>query len=270
MVYISILSNSVGSKNFHLYRSYLPFSLKFDYSVFMILFKILFLCLPFFLELISFSYIFLTKADQISASQLNNSKTPLKMEKNNIFPHSNSILKIKKGDAKKAAVSLYNQGVIALNKGEKDKAQLVFEKSFYNYMYFPAYKALKFMENPATLTPLVWHVTMGIYGLISFIFVFLLVIKKTSLRVKIKVFAIWFLSVIFIFSFYVLALKPTGRALKAFKLKNAPLEGAFSIGSQEKGEPFQALKLQGIWVKIKTSQKQKGWTLKENLYFTRD
>ena len=208
--------------------------------------------------------------DQINTFQPENPETPLKINKTKELSPSqdkNSVLKVKKGQI---AVSLYNQGVAALNRGERDKAGLFFEKSFYNYMYFPAYKALKFLGRSVTLISLFWHISIGIYSLISLILIFLLIVKKPSLKIKIKTFIIWFFLIMIFFVSHVLLLKPKGRVLKAFELKNAPLEGAFSMGSLEKGEPFQALKIKGNWVKIKVSEKQKGWTLKDNLYFIRE
>ena len=236
----------------------------------MVLLKILFLPLSFFFEIIFCSSTFLTEISQISIPQLNKVESSLKTNKKDAsFYHS--IPKVSMQDQKKAAVSFYNQGVIALNKGEENTAQLAFEKSFYNYLYFPAYKALKSMGHSATLLPFVWHIIMGIYGLVSLVWIFLLFLRKVSFRVKVKTFIIWSLSMMFFIGFHVLAFQPKGRSLRTFELKNAPLTNAFAVELLEKGESFWVLKSKGEWVKIKTGQNQKkGWALKENLYFTRD
>ena len=154
---------------------------------------------------------------------------------------------------------------------EKGRAPgLPLKNPFYNYLYFPAYKALKFMGFSVTAGPFLYHIFIGIYGIFSLILVFLLFLRKVSLGIKIKTLILWSLPALLFASIFVFVLKPKGRILQTFELKNAPLADAFSVGLQEKGKFFQILKSKGKWVKIKTSQNQKGWALKENLYFTRD
>ena len=168
------------------------------------------------------------------------------------------------------AISLYNLAVSELSFDKKDTALLFFERAFYNYLFFPAFKALKFMESPVTFVPLIWHFIMGFYAITSLFLIWFLIAKKTSFKTRIKAFAFWSVLLAALGAFGTFGLKSKGRSLKSFELKNAPLEGAFLIATYKKGEPFVALKSKGIWVKIKTNQNQKGWTLRENLYFTQD
>ena len=194
-------------------------------------------------------------------------------EKQNISSYNKTPGKIKKElhqQSKSDAVILYNQGVTELSLGEKDQALLFFEKAFYNHFFFPAWQALKFLDTPVSFVSLVWHFIMGVYGIVSLILIWFLIAKKPSVKTRSKVFFFWILLLAGLSGFNIQFLKPKGRALKSFELKNAPLKGAFSLANYQRGESFVALKTQGNWVKIKTRKKQKGWILKKNLYFTQE
>lgn len=179
--------------------------------------------------------------------------------------------KLKKTKRKESeALWLYNQGVTELSQGREFQAKLFLEKAFYGYLFFPAYKALSSMGLSVSFIPFIWHFTLAVYGLFSLFLVWFLIAKKSLLKVKIKSFSLWILLLASLGVFKILYLKPQGRALKSSSLKSSPFEEAFSVGSLEKGGNFVALKREGGWIKVKSQKNQKGWTLKENLFFTRE
>ena len=168
------------------------------------------------------------------------------------------------------ALWLYNQGVTELSQGREFQAKLLLEKAFYGYLFFPAYKALSSMGLSVSFTPFIWHFALGVYGIFSLLLVWFLIAKKSLPKTKIKLFSLWILLLASFGVFKILYVKPQGQALKSFALKSSPFEEAFSVGSLEKGENFVALKREGIWIKVKSQENQKGWALKENLFFTRE
>ena len=184
--------------------------------------------------------------------------------------HNSASEKIKNQQPESRAITLYNLAVSELSLDKKDMALLFFERAFYNYLFFPALEALNFLESPVSFIPLIWHSIMGIYAITSLFLIWFLIVRKTSLKTRIKAFVFWSLILTALGAFNTFGLKPKGRSIKSFELKNAPLKGAFLLATYKKGEPFIALKTKGIWVKIKTSQNQRGWTLRKNLYFTQD
>lgn len=197
-------------------------------------------------------------------------KESLTDQHNSSIDHLQAVLADRAGDSSRfhTAPLLYNQGLDALSLGDTDKALWIFERALYQYLYFPALKALKSMKSEIELSPIIWHFGIVIYAIASLFLIWVLMIRKTSFKSRLRIVFIWSLALSGVFISGLFSLRPRGRVIKAIELKNAPLEQAIQIGAIEKGQAFVTLKMEGEWIKIKTTKNQRGWVLRENLFFT--
>ena len=164
----------------------------------------------------------------------------------------------------------YNRGIQLLKEGQKQSALPVLQKSFYQYLFFPAYKILAHLGHPPSLWPFLWQILALLYGLFSLIwFVFLL--KKTAsaptpFLLKGVVFWVSGLAILIFMGFF--SLQKRAGALAEIKGYSAPFAESAVLWTVPEGSDVKILKTGYGWVQAQTDAGQKGWVETHNLLFT--
>ncbi|MCY4512406.1 MAG: SH3 domain-containing protein [Bdellovibrionales bacterium] len=164
----------------------------------------------------------------------------------------------------------YNRGIQLLKEGQKQSALPFLQKSFYQYLFFPAYKNLVHLGHPPVLWPFLWQALALLYGLFSlFWFVFLL--KRTvsaPTPFLLKGMVSWFsgLAVLALLGFF--SLQKRAGALTEIKGHSAPSSESVELWTAPGGADVKILKMGHGWVQIQINTGQKGWVEEKNLLFT--
>ena len=164
----------------------------------------------------------------------------------------------------------YNQGIQRLKKGKEQAALPFLQKSFYRYLFFPAYQALSRLQHPPRLWPVLWHITAGLYGLFTIFWLGFLLKKSavSSASFLLKGVMGWFLGMAILALSAFFSLQKRAGALTELEGHSAPFAESAVLWTLPEGADVRVLKTDKQWVQIKTAEGQKGWVKLKNLLFT--
>lgn len=171
---------------------------------------------------------------------------------------------------KKGNDYFYNEGIQLLKTGQEQSALPFLQKSFYQYLFFPAYRILTHLGHPPSLWPFLWQVLALLYGTFSLIwFVFLL--KKTASAPTpflLKGVILWVsgLAILTFMGFF--SLQKRAGALAEIKGYSAPFAESAVLWTAPEGSDVKILKTGYGWVQAQTDTGQKGWVETHNLLLT--
>ena len=157
-----------------------------------------------------------------------------------------------------------------LKEGQKESALPFLQKSFYQYLYFPAYKVLVHLGYPPVLRSFLWQALALLFGLFS-LFWFIFLLKKTALTPTpflLKGVVSWFsgLAVLALLGFF--SVQKRAGALTEIKGRSAPSPESVELWTAPEGSDVKVLKTGHGWVQIQINTGQKGWVEEKNLLFT--
>ena len=164
----------------------------------------------------------------------------------------------------------YNKGIQRLKEGKEQTALPFLQKSFYRYLFFPAYQALSHLKRPPRLWPVLWHITAGLYGLFT-IFWLGFLLKRSAVSPAsflLKGVMGWFFGVAILALSAFFSLQKRAGALAKLEGRNAPFAESSVLWTLPEGADVTVLKTDKQWVQIKTAGGQKGWVRSKNLLFT--
>ena len=170
----------------------------------------------------------------------------------------------------KGNLFFYNRGIQLLKEGKELSALPFLQKSFYQYLFFPAYQVLARLDHPPALWPFLWHIAAVLYGVFSLFWLFFL-LKKTAAAPSsffLKGVIFWFsgLAVLALLGFF--SLQKRAGALAEIKGHSAPFAESAVLWTAPEGSDTTILKTGRGWVQVQTGMGQKGWVKVKNLLFT--
>ena len=170
----------------------------------------------------------------------------------------------------KGNLYFYNRGIQLLKERKEPSALPFLQKSFYQYLFFPAYQALTHLGHSPTLWPVLWHILAVLYGLFSLVWLIFL-LKKTAAAPTpflLKGVIFWFsgLAVLALLGFF--SLQKRAGAVAEIKGHSAPFAESAVLWTVPEGSDIKILKTGRGWVQAQTGTGQKGWVEVRNLLFT--
>ena len=164
----------------------------------------------------------------------------------------------------------YNKGIQLLKEGKEASARPFLQKSFYQYLFFPAYQTLVRLERPPVLWPFLWHIAAVLYGLFSLAWLIFLLKKAAAVPplFLLKGVIFWFsgLAVLALLGFF--SLQKRAGTLAEIKGHSAPFAESSVLWTAPEGSDIKILKTGRGWVQAQTDTGQKGWVRTKNLLFT--
>ena len=164
----------------------------------------------------------------------------------------------------------YNRGIQLLKEGKEPSALPFFQKSFYQYLFFPAYKVLVRLDHPPVLWPFLWQAVAALYGLFSLVWLVFLLKKTSSTPTPflLKGVIFWFSGVAILALLGFFSLQKRAGALVDIEGRSAPFQEAAVLWTAPAGSDVAVLKNRDQWVQTRTGTGQKGWVKAKNLLFT--
>lgn len=163
----------------------------------------------------------------------------------------------------------YNKGIQLLKEGKEPSALPFFQKSFYQYLFFPAYKVLIHLNHPPVLWPFLWQAAAVLYALFSLIWLLILLKKTSSLTpLLLKGVIFWFSGVAVLALLGFFSLQKRAGALVDIEGRSAPFQEAVVLWTAPAGSDVIVLENRDQWVQTRMSTGQKGWVKAKNLLFT--
>ena len=158
----------------------------------------------------------------------------------------------------------YNQGIQILQQGREERAVPFLQKSFYQYFLPSAYKTLSRLKRAPSLKPLLWHITAGIYGLLS-VFLLLFFLIKKPLPFLWKAVPLWFCGVGVLAGSGFSILKKRAGALEEIRGLSAPVKELEPLWTAPAGEDVIVLKKRDAYFQVRTKQGKTGWVEAKSL-----
>ena len=175
-----------------------------------------------------------------------------------------------KGSQERGNLYFYNRGIQLLKEGKEPSALPFFQKSFYQYLFFPAHKVLVHLDHPPILWPFLWQAAAVLYGLFSLIWL-LILLKKTSSSptpLLFKGVIFWFSGVAVLALLGFFSLQKRAGALVDLEGRSAPFREAVVLWTAPAGSDVIVLENRDQWVQTQMNTGQKGWVEAKNLLFT--